>query len=59
MQGMCTGPDLLRMAARCLGLVLSLLGRLEAGLGLHGVQVRLLGVLQRLQGLVVVVLHCP
>ena len=40
--------DLLLAALGILSLLLGLLGRLEAGLGLHGVQVRLLSVLQGL-----------
>ena len=59
MQSTSRGADLLLVALCCLILLLRLLGSLEAGLGLHGMQVRLLGMRQRLESLVVVVLQGP
>ena len=48
--------DLLLAALSILSLLLGFLGILEAGLGLHGVQMRLLSMLQGLQRLVMVIL---
>lgn len=54
--GRAEDADLLLLALGSLGLLLGLLGRAQASLGLHGVQVRLLGMRQRLQSLVMVIL---
>ena len=48
--------DLLLAALSILSLLLGFLGILKAGLGLHGMQMRLLSMLQGLQCLVMVIL---